>query len=523
MLTNTSGPPMADLQAILPTASEARLCQSEQVNASAVEKPPVAILGVPFDHVTMENALERIQGMIQSREPHYVVTANVDFLVQGREDVELRRILCEADLVLCDGTPLLWSAKLLGDPLPERVAGSDMVPLLLRSAEASGLRVFFLGASPESGKAAAERLSRDYPNLKLVGIHSPPYQDLLEMDHDEMAQQIRAAKPDILFVCFGCPKQEKWIAMNYRRLGVPVCIGVGGTLDFLAGRLRRAPLWMRRTGLEWLFRLIQEPRRLFRRYVKDLGVFGVRMLEQCWRMRPHAADSSEYEQVKWNGSGCLLAPATLNRLTAPALHREALARQRSGTPLILDFNNTRSMDSTGVGCVLRLRSRFQRAGVRFLCAGFTGTVRRKLDALGVSVLLEICDNVEEAHDHVARAHTNFLVQADIRPDECRVHWLGEVTAANAQAFWEHSWPHLLSSSGRQCVVDMARVPFIDSSGMSVMIRLRNAASKSEIPLRFTGAEGSVLNAMRVSRMTAFFEEPSEVPLPNTARAVPAQA
>src|SRR5882672_10793955 len=137
--------------------------------------PPIAILGVPFDNVTTRETVDLIQRMVSSRQPHYLVTANVDFLVQAQEDVELRRIMFDAHLVLCDGTPLVWASRLLGNPLPERVAGADLVPLLIRVAAQRGYRLFFLGATPESAQAAVDNLKRQYEGLIIAGHYSPPF------------------------------------------------------------------------------------------------------------------------------------------------------------------------------------------------------------------------------------------------------------------------------------------------------------------------------------------------------------
>lgn len=249
------------------------------------ERPPIAILGVAFNNVTLDETLSLIEQMVLSRQPHYLVTANVDFLVQARHDVELHRILLNAHLVLCDGTPLLWVSRLLGNPLAERVAGADLAPLLIRMAAQKGYRLFILGGRPEvSGKAIAN-LRAQYPDLIIAGDYSPPFQSLLDMDHDLVARRIREAKPDLLLVSFGCPKAEKWFAMNYRSLGVPVGIGLGATIDFLAGQVKRAPCWMQRTGAEWIFRLAQEPRRLIPRYANDLWYFGASVLRQWWPLR----------------------------------------------------------------------------------------------------------------------------------------------------------------------------------------------------------------------------------------------
>src|ERR1041385_9044657 len=148
--------------------------------------PPIAILGVPFDNVTTQETIEAIGRMVATQRPHYLVTANVDFLVQAQEDVELRRILFDAHLVLCDGTPLVWASRLLGNPLLERVAGADLVPLLLRVSAEKGYRVFFLGATPESCTQAVSRLKKLHPALIIAEHYSPPFNKLLEMDHDEI-------------------------------------------------------------------------------------------------------------------------------------------------------------------------------------------------------------------------------------------------------------------------------------------------------------------------------------------------
>jgi N-acetylglucosaminyldiphosphoundecaprenol N-acetyl-beta-D-mannosaminyltransferase len=297
-----------------------------------------------------------------------VVTPNVDILVQGRRNPELHRILCEADLVLCDGQPLVWASRLLGNALPERVAGSDLTPRLIAQAERLGHRIFLLGASPEANAQAAERLRKRHPRLEIAGGYSPPHRPLDQMDHEEIVCRVRAAEPDILFVSFGCPKQEQWISMHYRELGVPVCLGVGATIDFLAGRVPRAPLWMRRSGLEWTFRLLQEPRRLFRRYLNDLLCFGPDLLAQgyahtlgLWRRQ------GAVETVSKN-SACVEMRAS------GALDRTALEQQRTAwEPLLdghcdcrLDVSNVNFIDDYAAAALTVWHRRLRRAGHRLV-------------------------------------------------------------------------------------------------------------------------------------------------------------
>jgi N-acetylglucosaminyldiphosphoundecaprenol N-acetyl-beta-D-mannosaminyltransferase len=245
----------------------------------------VGILGVPFNQVTLEEAVELVDQMVGRRGNHYIVTPNVDFLVKAQRDPLLRRILVNADLVLCDGMPILWASRWLGEPIPCRVAGSDLVPRLIERAAKRGWRIFILGGGPEAAAEASRRIAVSHPSLPRVGHYSPPHRPLEEMDNAEIERRVHSERPHLLIVCFGCPKQEKWIWENYGGLGVPVAIGAGATVDFLANKVSRAPGWMRRSGTEWLFRLAQEPRRLARRYADDLLHFFPAVARQRWYQR----------------------------------------------------------------------------------------------------------------------------------------------------------------------------------------------------------------------------------------------
>ena len=267
----------------------ARLAATYHRFAAGDPSDRVRLLNVSFDRVTMPQTLQRIGQMIASRQPHHIATANVDFIVQSRSDTHLHQILERADLVVCDGTPLVWLSRLLRRALPERVAGSDLVPRLLARAEEQNWSVYFLGGSPQVLRQAVRNVTRQHPHLTIAGSDSPPFAPLDQMDHDAICARIREARPDILLTSFGCPKQEKWIAQNLHATGVPVCIGVGATIDFLAGSMRRAPRWMQVIGAEWLFRLAQEPRRLLKRYATDLVVFSLATARELFTSKSHQA------------------------------------------------------------------------------------------------------------------------------------------------------------------------------------------------------------------------------------------
>ena len=230
----------------------------------------VAILGVAVDNLTMDQVLDAVEAKIAEGGFHQIATANVDFLLKSVHDEELHETLCRCDFVLADGMPVVWASHLLGTGLKERVTGADLVPRLADLSARKGYRIFLLGASEASSSGSAAWMEKTYPGVRIVGRYCPSYQTLEEMDHQEMLTRIEAAQPDILLVSFGNPKQEKWLAMHRHQLNVPVCIGVGATFDFLSGRVSRAPAWMQHSGLEWLYRTIQEPSRLAKRYASNL-------------------------------------------------------------------------------------------------------------------------------------------------------------------------------------------------------------------------------------------------------------
>jgi len=365
------------------------------VAAPAAPAWPIAILGVPFDPVTLAAAVDRVAAMVDAGRPHYVVTPNVDFLVQARRDAELHRILVQADLILCDGRPLVWASRWLGNPLPGRVAGSDLVPVLLQRSAARGWKIFLLGGAAGVGAAAARRIAATYPSLPAVAHYSPPHRPLAEMNHAEIVARVRAAQPDIVLVCFGCPKQEKWIFRHYRTVGAPVMIGAGGTVDFLAGRLKRAPQWMRRIGAECLFRLWQEPRRLAKRYAGDLANFAPALGAQLWHLparmgKAHAPSSFPCSATMAYG---------IKVQAAEGLHRDVL----QGAPqfwadavahpghCLIDLAQVESIDSTGLAFLLHWQRSLARARRNLILLRPSAAVRSALDRMRLTGQFVITD------------------------------------------------------------------------------------------------------------------------------------
>jgi N-acetylglucosaminyldiphosphoundecaprenol N-acetyl-beta-D-mannosaminyltransferase len=229
--------------------------------------------GVRFNNVTMTEAVDAIVSMaLKSEKPCLVCTANLDHLVNMQSDAGFRKLYRDADFVVADGMPLVWLSHIAGAPLKERVAGSDLFWQLGKASETSGIRLFLLGGQPGSAEKAAAKMYRQFPNAQICGTYCPPHGMLDDAGEDERIRaMIAESQPDVLLVGFGSPKQEKWIAEHLEALQVPVSIGVGAAFDMAAGMVRRAPRWLQSIGMEWLFRLAQEPHRLWGRYVgRDL-------------------------------------------------------------------------------------------------------------------------------------------------------------------------------------------------------------------------------------------------------------
>ncbi len=236
-----------------------------------------ALLNTFINNVTMSETVEAIEQMIAADKKSYVVAINVDVVMKIETDPYLKKIVDDADMVLVDGKPLVWISKLHGRPLKEKISGSDLVPLLCEISAKKGYSIFIIGGKDGIAAQARQRLEQKLPGIRIAGIYAPPFG--FENDQEELDKinrMISEAHPDLLIACFGCPKQEKWIYENIEKYDAKVSVCAGATVDFLAGNVKRAPKWMSEHGLEWFYRFLQEPRRMFRRYfVDDMKIIGL--------------------------------------------------------------------------------------------------------------------------------------------------------------------------------------------------------------------------------------------------------
>lgn len=227
-------------------------------------------LNINIDNVTVEEAVEYIIDCINRKEQIHVLTPNVDQIVRVEKDIYFKEIYDNAGLILTDGTPLMWISKLYKKPIKEKICGSDLVPLLAKVASEKGISIFLLGAKPGVADKAAQNLKNEYKNIKIAGTYSPPLG--FEKDNKEIEKinnMLLKSRADLLFVGMGVPKQDIFIYENMKKYKIPVSFSIGASIDFLAGNIKRAPRWLNKIGLEWFYRFLREPKRLFKRYFID--------------------------------------------------------------------------------------------------------------------------------------------------------------------------------------------------------------------------------------------------------------
>lgn len=230
----------------------------------------VKLLNTYVNNVSMTEAIDEIEKLINCDKKSYLVAVNVDVIMKIEQDAYLKKIIDEADMVLADGKPLIWISKLNKRPIKEKVSGSDLIPLVCEMSAEKGYSMFFIGGKDGVAEKAKERLQNKYSGIRIAGTYAPPFGfEKNEKELDKINDMISKAEPDILVVCFGCPKQEKFIYENINKYNAKVSICAGATIDFLAENIKRAPKWMSNCGLEWFYRFIKEPRRLFKRYFID--------------------------------------------------------------------------------------------------------------------------------------------------------------------------------------------------------------------------------------------------------------
>lgn len=492
------------------------------------------VLGVPIDDLTLESAVQQTLALAdawrQDGRPRQIATVNMDFLTNALgwtpwappRHPELLDILRRADRVTADGMPVVWLARMLGTPLSGRVTGADLVPALASAMARTGHRLFLLGGRGDIGQQAADKLQQQNPGLQIAGVYSPFVHTEgaaalnAETDDAEIIERINRAAPDVLLIGFGNPKQELWFHRNRHRLRAGVSIGVGGTFEFIVGRVARAPEWMQRSGLEWIYRITQDPGRLWKRYavgLLKLAVMGMPMaLHYRWRqwrcpagqaamaatLQPSPPASPATGEIVW------VLPA---RVDAAWVQSQApLPGMSSGQPrsLVVDFTAVRFLGAAALAYLVRLWKSAQTAqwsiravGIeRAAVAGllkmtrtwdlFTETSYPSLSApvttsLTAGGLITLADPVAG----VATAGLNGRLDVD------------RVIKMDVEAF------AAVLGDG-DCVLDLSGLRFVDSTGLQWLFHLRRRFNDRGRELVLCGAQPPVRQLLAITRLTDQF-------------------
>lgn len=467
----------------------------------------VVILGVPIDALNMAETLDRLEKLVligrKTSQNFQVTTINTDFIVKSLFDPELRYLLQDADLALPDGMPLVWSARLLGIPLTERVAGADLIPQLAGMAAEKGFSIYLLGAGPGIAQTAADILTETFPNLKIAGVSSPPYQSVLEMD-PSLVKKINAAQPDILLVAFGNPKQEKWIGMYREQLQVPVMIGVGGSLDFVAGQKKRAPDWMRNIGLEWLHRLFHEPGRLWRRYAVDMIGYGTFFVWQLWYMyrgkgpEPVLPTS---ELIELDDEVYVNLDGRLTVENADWLFTTGEQALDISPNVIAKMDKVTFIDSSAIGMLIELTRLARDQEGEFWLTGLQPNVKQTFALMRLDSFFAI---QPETSDHVK---TN-----GVRPENGKknrlLHTANEskwsiltvprnLDARTSPSILEEATDILWESPF--LIIDFSQTKVLSSAGLAILAKLEKESSKLNGQLRVAGCNQDVLRVIQMAR------------------------
>ncbi len=372
----------------------------------APEESISIVAGLPFHPLAQEEALRECMRMIEDPRPNYLVTANSDFAAQADRDPELKRIVFLADRILCDGQPLVWFSRLFKCPIPERVAGSDLVFPLLQQCAETGKRVYFMGTSEENLERLTRKLRERLPDLVISGSFAPPIGAIEEWDNARIVAKIREARPHLLLVALGCPKQEKWIYRFARPAGIPLSIGVGASLDFITGAQVRAPRWIRKIGFEWFWRLLNDPRRLFQRYLVDayyLAVLNLRQWLSVEKSRPLAKGTLAENPSLAGIARVIVLSGDIDAGRIPTLPTPSTPLRQ---PLVVDCRRVRLLDSSGIGFLVRLSRLARQSGQTMCLLQPSPAVASVIETVKLQDQLPAVHTVEEVHAYLSATTDN---------------------------------------------------------------------------------------------------------------------
>jgi N-acetylglucosaminyldiphosphoundecaprenol N-acetyl-beta-D-mannosaminyltransferase len=488
----------------------------------------VSSLGIPVDNLTLDDTVEQIISMTRRRDGRVrlVSTLNVDFLVNSLgtrfsqpRHPELLNILRHSDLVTADGFPIVWLSRIMGRPLKQRVCGSDLVPALAERARAENMSLFLLGGGDGVALGAADELVQRNPGLRIAGtaapyvhIEGPGLAESTRADR-ELVDSINASGADILLVGLGNPKQELWFNRNREALKVPVCIGVGGTFEFITGAVKRAPRWIQQLNLEWIYRISQDPARLWRRYVKGLfklaalsaPLISRRLSEKLafFRQRPEGPETIHWRKV-WSAReealSVLRLPPLVSRQYLEALTRQLCADSSGAGMRLLDFSRVHKVEMSGHQLLLTLAELQQSQGADIQMMAIPKRVRRDLAATRVLDALQARegDALAALVNDNAQGSASELTCRSYVLDDCALTFLGgRVSARGLQSLGvieclEHT------ARDRDCILDLRNVTLLESSAIVKLRPFFSSGGPEGGRVVFSGLNDTVLQMIGVA-------------------------
>ncbi|MCP3925899.1 MAG: WecB/TagA/CpsF family glycosyltransferase [Desulfobacterales bacterium] len=494
-----------------------------------------SILGVPIDNITTEDITEKIFGYMDSYKenpvPKYIATVNTDFIINTMSLMfnrvrhpELLNILRKSDIVTADGMPLLWASKLLNSPLKERITGSDLLPLLTEKCSHKKRSVYFLGGAKDSARRASEILEKKYPDLKIAGYTSPfitisgdALEDSLESDK-KLVEKINKTRPDILFIGLGNPKQEIWFQRNKHLLKVPVSIGIGGSYDFITGDTKRAPKWMQKSGLEWLYRLKEDPFRLWKRYLNDFVRFGIqitpaivqnlinRIKYKVYGKHYHVKITRRYDAVTNVINVYIKLPNPFYADDLIKIEKELKEKKGKKINFIFSFINVDFINSYAIGFLMNAFRKIEKSGNKIFIVDISKRIKNVMVVNHAwDYFTEyVCKDYPEVQSRSrnGKSTKSFKYSFDSKKDTVNVNMHGELDAKEMSKL---KIDEIANNIGdKKCNFNLKKLRFIDSSGVILFIKLRKILSEKNRNFTISDMNRNVKQTFHTTKLFSLF-------------------
>ncbi len=500
---------------------------------SGIKHETSIVLGIPIDNLTFIEAVENIFTMVeefsQDSVPKYVATVNVDFIVntlswmpyQTRHP-ELLEILRKADMVTADGMPVVWAARLLGTRFKERVTGADLVPALAQEAAKRGKSIYLLGGRGDVAKRAGDILKKASPELVIAGIKAPFVHvegDFVENTEDEdtaIINDINRVKPDILFIGFGNPKQEIWFERNRNRINAAVSIGIGGTYEFITGRVKRAPEWIQKTGFEWIYRIYQDPLRLFKRYFVGFFKFGTMILPsvlylkyRTWLLNISWGKNTEKDTFKIDSDLFFNVVRLEQRIDSEWVNSKGgeVLSIAAGKNTVLDFSDVNFIDSTGIGFLMKAYRQCHRENEsRLILCGVKAPVMRTFQLIRVSDVFEKI-SVNTVEDALARftdsvADKYFYYFSDIDDGVVTLQLFGSLDGGQVEQ--NKTALESVINSNKHFIINLKEVAYIDNRALVFLLNLQKKVKQKGKIFIICVDKGNVRQMLKISKLEHLF-------------------